>query len=149
DALDPVPQPLERRLDRLDGVEAIELGGLFVAIAFGEIVVAEIAGDADAHGSLRGVAHPDSVGAEASFRIRIAVDVPLEVAKQEIPALAADDIIRDQRDLAAAARRIDNEVRDRIAGRVAAQGLDDLDALLHRGAEMRRAGDRVALIEVI
>ncbi len=57
--------------------------------------------------------------------------------------------IGEQRNLAAAARRIHHEVRHRVAGRVAAQLRDKLEPLVDARPEMRRAGNRVALIKVI
>ena len=51
--------------------------------------------------------------------------------------------------LAAAARRIDHILRDGIARRVATQRLHHVEAAPHAGAQVRAAGDEVALVDVI
>ena len=65
------------------------------------------------------------------------------------PSFAADDGVGLERNLPAAARGVDHVGRHRIAGGVAAEALDDLQALGNRRAKMRRAGNRVALIKII
>src|ERR1700761_50853 len=89
------------------------------------------------------------VRSQRAARIGVTVDATLEVLEQEVVAIAADHEVRCDLDLATAAGRIDREDRRRITGRVAAQTLDDLKTLLDRGAEMGRAADRVALIEIV
>ncbi len=81
--------------------------------------------------------------------IGITIHVPLVVAQQQVVAVAADDVFRLEGDLAAAAGGVDHVVGHRVARRVAPQALDDLHALGDRRAEVRRAGNRVALVEVI
>src|SRR5690606_36363667 len=87
--------------------------------------------------------------AELAVRIRIAARVALEVAQQQIVAVAADDRVRKQRDLAAARRRVDDEARHRIAGREAPQPLDQLDAAIDGRPKMARPPNRIALIQVV
>jgi hypothetical protein len=77
------------------------------------------------------------------------VDLALEVAEQEVVAVAAEEVVGRERHLAAAAGQVDDEVRHGVAGRVAAQAADDLQAALDRRAEVGRAGDRVALEQVV
>src|SRR5215469_38534 len=86
---------------------------------------------------------------ERTLWIGVSVDLALEVAQQQIVAIAARDRIGRQLDLAAAARRIDHEQRRGITCGVAAQRPDDLKPLVHPGAEMRRAPDGIALIKII
>ena len=153
-ALDAEAEADQRRLDRRRWSSSVSNSAVSSAVAHGEIVVAQVVGDPDAHGvtpQLGGRDQPahGPVRAERAVRIGIAVDAALEVAQQQIVAVAADDRIGHQRDLAAAARRVDRQSRHRIARGVAAQRRDDLEPLLDRRAEMRRAGDRVALIEVV
>ena len=90
---------------------------------------------------------PVSTGGAA--RIGITIDATLEVADQDIVTVAANQIFRQQRDLAATTRCIDDVLRDGITGRVTAQPLNNLDTLRDRCAEMRRTGDRIALIQII
>src|SRR6185437_4182789 len=85
----------------------------------------------------------------ATKRIGITIGAALEIGEQQIVAIAADDVIGQQRNLAAAAGRIDDKLRHGVAGGVAAQPPNDFEALLDRGAEVLRTGNRVALIEVI
>ena len=59
------------------------------------------------------------------------------------------DVLWIDRDFSAAARGIDDELRDGVAGGVAAETLDDVDAFLDAGAEVAGALDEVALVEVI
>src|ERR1700722_15378388 len=86
---------------------------------------------------------------ECSARIGIAINLALEIAQQEIIAIAADDRIRRDQDLSAAAGRVDAEARRRIAGGMSAQCADDLDSRLDAGAKMAGAADRITLIEVV
>ena len=59
-----------------------------------------------------------------------------EIPEQQIVAVAADHGIGQHRDLAAAARRVDDVVRHCIAGRVAAQLRDQLETLVDRRPEV-------------
>ncbi|OQA40918.1 MAG: hypothetical protein BWY52_02744 [Chloroflexi bacterium ADurb.Bin325] len=82
-------------------------------------------------------------------RLVVGGDEPLEVAQDDLAGRLADEVLRHDRDLAAPAGRIHHVGRDGIAGGVAAQPLDDLDALADRRAEMARARHQVALVEVV
>ena len=61
----------------------------------------------------------------------------------------ADQVIRHDRDLAAAAGRIDHERRDGVARGVPAEAFHDLEALADRRPEVAGALDEVALVEVV
>ena len=76
-------------------------------------------------------------------------DEALEVAQHHLAGRLADQVLRHDRDLAAAAGRVDHVGRDGIAAGVAAQPLDDLDALADRGAEMPGALHQIALVQVV
>src|SRR5579885_3832471 len=88
------------------------------------------------------------VRAQHAARIGVAVNLALEIAQQQVVAVAADDGIRRQKNFSAAARRIHREQRRCISGRMAAQALDDFKALFDSGAEIVRTADGIALIEV-
>jgi len=79
-------------------------------------------------------------------RLRVRGDEAFVVAQHHLARRLRDHVIRPDRDLAAAARRIDDELRHRVAAGVAAQPFDDLDALRHGRAEVAGAVDQVALI---
>src|SRR3546814_2752415 len=70
------------------------------------------------------------VGTDLAAGIGIAIDTAFEVAQQQVVAVAPDDVVGQQGDLAAALGRVDHVLRHGIAGGVAAQALDDIDALL-------------------
>ena len=76
-------------------------------------------------------------------------DVALVVAQHDLVVRVADEVVGHDRDLAAAAGSIHHVRRHRIAGSVAAQPFHDLDPLADRGAEMARALDQVALVDVV
>ena len=61
----------------------------------------------------------------------------------------AHDVVRHDRDLAAAAGCINDELRHRVPGGVTAEALDDLQALADRRPEVPGALDQVALVEVV
>ena len=96
-----------------------------------------------------------SVGLPASrlglnaLGVGISIGLALEIPQHQVFAVAADDVVGQQGDLAAAARGVDHERGHGIAGRMPAKALDDLQPLRHRGAEMGGAGDRVALVEIV
>src|SRR5205807_3740156 len=75
--------------------------------------------------------------------LRLLVHVSLSGVVPEHHFLVRDglDVLREERDLAAAARRVDYEVRHGEPRRPAPQRLDDLEPLLDRGAEMLRPRD--------
>src|SRR6185437_10863715 len=86
---------------------------------------------------------------ERAVRVRIFVNLAFEILEQQEIAFTSRNRIGRELDLAAAAGRIDAEYRRGIAGGMAAERPDDLQPLVHPGAEMRRAGNGIALIEVI
>ena len=57
DAIGRVAELLQRAVDRLDRAELIELGGLLFAVAGGEVIDAQIVGEADVHGGAGSVEH--------------------------------------------------------------------------------------------
>ena len=61
----------------------------------------------------------------------------------------ADLVIGHHGNLSASARRVHDKLRNRVTGGVAAQTFHDLDAFCDRRAEMSRAFDQIALIEII
>ena len=131
-------------------ISAIELGDGVLAEAERQIVGLQIVGEADPHQCVAfGRAPAASAPPSVPSGIRVAASLALEVAEHQVVAVAAEHRIGQQRDLAAAARRVDDVVRHRVAGGMAAQLRDDLEALLDRRAEVRRAADRVALVEVV
>ncbi len=72
----------------------------------------------------------------------------LEVPEDHLVMIDLLDVLRQQRHLAPAARRVDHELRNRQTARPPAQRLDDLQPLLHGGPEVLAAGDLVSLIYV-
>src|ERR1051326_3919128 len=62
-------------------------------------------------------------------------DLALEVPNDDTVGIAAQDVWRVDRHLAAAAGRVDHVLRNAVAGGVAAQGLHDLEALPDGGAQ--------------
>ena len=71
------------------------------------------------------------------------------VAEEHALLVAEKDVVGIDGDFAAAAGSIDDELGDCVAGGVAAELLDDLDALHHAGAQVRAALDEIALVEVV
>ena len=61
----------------------------------------------------------------------------------------AQDVFGIDRHFAAAAGRVNDVLRHGVAGRVPAQLLHDLDALAHARAQVRRAGNQIALVKII
>src|SRR5579859_6903158 len=86
---------------------------------------------------------------ERSARIGIAIDAALEIAKQKIVAVPADNGIGCELYFSAAAGGINHEDRRRVTGRVSAQGLQYLEPRLDVGPEVGGSANRVALIEVV
>ena len=60
-----------------------------------------------------------------------------------------NEVVRHDRDLPAAAGGIDDVLGHGVPGRVAAQALDDLEALADRRPEVSGALDQVALVQVV
>ncbi len=82
-------------------------------------------------------------------RLGIGGDEPLEVAQHDLAGGLADHVVGHDRNLAAAARRVDDVLGHGVARGVAAQPLDDLDALADRRPQMAGAFHQVALVEVV
>ena len=82
-------------------------------------------------------------------RLLISGDIAFIVSQDNLVVRIADEVIRVQRDLPAATRRIHHIGGDGKTGGVTAQGFDDLDTFADRCAEVPGAVDQVALIEVI
>src|SRR5205814_7167523 len=82
-------------------------------------------------------------------RLLVGRDVALVVAQDHLVIRVADQVVRHHRDLAAPTRRVDHICRDRVARRVAAQALHDLEALADGRPEVPGALDEVALVEVV
>ena len=144
------PSDCERARDGLDRDLGIELGDGVLAEAEREIVGLQIVGEADPQSACPLAAQrAASAAAELSAGIRVAALLAPEVPELEVVAVATEHGVGQHRDLAAAAGRVHDVVRHRIAGRIAAQLRDQLEALLDRSPEMRRAADRIALIEIV
>ena len=71
------------------------------------------------------------------------------VRDADLVIVGLEEIVRVQGHLAAATRGIDDKLRNGIPGGVTAQALDDLNPGGHRGAQVGRALDEVALVEVV
>ena len=71
------------------------------------------------------------------------------VAEGDFGFVGIYDIVRVDRDFSAAAGAINDELWDSVSGGVAAEFLDDIDAFCDGSAEVRGAGDEIALIEII
>jgi hypothetical protein len=82
-------------------------------------------------------------------RLLVRGDVALVVAEDDLVVGVRDEVVRHDRDLPAAARASMTYVGHGVAGRVAAQALDDLEALADRRPEVADALDEVALVDVV
>ena len=71
-------------------------------------------------------------------RLLVGRDVALVVAEHHLVVGVRDQVVRHHRDLPAAAGRVDDVLRDRVPGGVAAQALDDLEALPDGRPEVAR-----------
>src|SRR5690606_6611060 len=80
---------------------------------------------------------------------RVPVLLPRVVAQHDLARGDALDVLGEQRGLAAAAGRVDHEVRNAQPAGPAAQRADDLEALLDGRAEVLAAGDDVRLVDVV
>src|SRR5207249_12261577 len=83
------------------------------------------------------------------FRLLVPENLPRVVAQHDFLVGQLHDVLGQQRDLAAAARSVDDEVRHREPAGPAAQALDDLQALFDRRAEVLGAGHLVAHVDVV
>src|SRR5258708_1967809 len=73
----------------------------------------------------------------------------LVIPDHDFLPVAAQDVVGINGHFAAAAGSVDDILRHGVTGSVAAQLFHDLEALAHAGAQMRRSGDQIALIEVV
>ena len=81
--------------------------------------------------------------------IRVAEDITLIVTQDQTVFVPAGDVFGQQWDFSASAGCVNHLGGHSIAGGVAAQTLDDFQPLADWCAEMRGAGNRVALIQVV
>src|SRR5665811_1353812 len=95
------------------------------------------------------VAAPDLVVRGIRLGLLVGRDVALVVPQDHLVVRIADEVVRHDRDLAAATGRIDDEGRDRVARGMAAEALHDLEALADRRSEVARSLDEVALVQVV
>ena len=79
----------------------------------------------------------------------VAVGVALKVAQDEFLVGDFLNVVGVEGNFPAAAGGVDHELWDGVAGGVAPEGTDELDAFAGVGAEVSAAGDEVALVEVI
>src|SRR4051812_20790156 len=76
-------------------------------------------------------------------------DVALVVAEHDLVVAVRDQVVRHDRDLAAAPGRVDDVGRDGVARGVTTETFDDLETLADGRPEVTRALDEVALVEVV
>lgn len=81
--------------------------------------------------------------------VRVVEELVLVVAEGDAAVSGIDEVVGVEWDFSAAAGAVDDELRDGVAGGVAAEAFDDGDAFGDGGAEVGRAVDEVALIEVV
>src|SRR5207249_11594415 len=68
---------------------------------------------------------------------RVLEDFAFVIANHDFFVVVIQDVARINRHLPAAAGSVDNELRHRVTGGVAAQALDDLDPFGNRGPQVR------------
>src|SRR4029077_12100832 len=76
-------------------------------------------------------------------------DFPFVIPDHDFFVVVIENVTGIDRHFAAAAGSIDNELGHGVTCGVAAQPLDDLDAFSNRRAQVRRAIDQIALINVV
>ena len=81
--------------------------------------------------------------------VRIAEDMAFIVAQYQAVLIPADGILGKQRYLSTTARCVHYLGRHGVAAGVAAQALNDFQSFADGRAEVRGAGDRVALIQIV
>ncbi len=79
----------------------------------------------------------------------VAILLAAVIAEDGLGGGPLEHVVRLQRDLPAAARQIDRQVRHREAGRPPAQALQDLDPLGERGAQVLEPLGDVHLVEIV
>ena len=109
------------------------LGSVVLAGEAGEGLVVELGHDAGGDGAGVGVFE----------------DFAFEIAQGDAAGAGVDEVVGVDRDFATAAGTINDKLGYGIAGGVAAQAFDDIDAFRDGGAEVGGAGDEVALVEVV
>ena len=114
------PSARKRASELIDGLDVVELGHLLLGEAERAIVVAQIVDERDTH---QRFSARRPIRADRPVGIGVAVGLALEILEDQVVALAAHDIVGEQRDLAAAAGRVDHIGRHGVAGRMAAQAL--------------------------
>src|SRR3989475_12052426 len=77
------------------------------------------------------------------------VTLPRVVPQHDFLVAQRLDVLRKQRDLAAATRGVDHEVRDGQPRGPAPQGLNDLEPFLDGGTEVLGARDLIAHVDVV
>jgi hypothetical protein len=75
--------------------------------------------------------------------VGVGEDFVFVVPDQDHAVVAVGEVVGIDGDLAASAGSVDDELRDRITGGVAAELLDDFDAFGDAGAEVRGAFDEI------
>src|SRR5262249_37842503 len=79
----------------------------------------------------------------------VADDLAFEVTQDDRVVARGDQVVRHDRDLAAAVRAVHHVRRDTEARHMAAETLHDLDPLPHRRAEVARPDDRIAVEDIV
>ena len=80
------------------------------------------------------------------YRLGIFKDLPFKVSEDNLFSIMEEDIVGIDRHLAATSRRINDELGNGVACRVAPESIDDFDPLTNRSSQMRRSLNQVALI---
>ncbi len=151
DPLDGMAQRFERAGDRIDRGLRVELGHGVLAEAERQIVFFQIVGEPDPHvpppvaRDRAGYGFLPSLPSGSGYRHSVPRKLRSSRSSPSRPSTASGQ----HRDLAAAARGVDDVVRHGVPRRVAAQLRDQLEAPLHGRAEVTRAADRIALVEVV
>ena len=81
--------------------------------------------------------------------VSVPVELPLEIAQDDISIVASDEVFGLQRDFPASTGSINDISGNGVAGGMATQTSDERDALFDTGAEVVRPRDRITLIQII
>lgn len=76
-------------------------------------------------------------------------DFAFVIPDDDAVVVSAEDVFGADGDFAAAAGGIDDVLGDGVAGGMASEFIDDLEALSDAGTEVSGAGDEIALIDVV
>ena len=68
--------------------------------------------------------------------VRISVKLPLEIAQDDVPVVASDDVLRLQRDFPASTGSINHVCGNGVASSMAAQTIDERNTLLDTRAKV-------------